>query len=368
QFSLDVGRFGEAVVAWRQQPADGAGFTRPRALAAVTPDAFAPEAATFAAPFDVDGEGAEGPDALGPVAAAAAGPSRLVLFGAGATVLAGDFSDTAGAAPVRLDAGGLQTPPDPQGDLAAGGAAALAWKANPAAGARGGLVLRERRADGVTSDRTLSAPRGGVVDAFRLAGSGLGDGLVAFTQGTGAGRQVAAGLVDAPPDVFNAQAPLEWVRGERVEIAWDPARHAVRRISYAVVVDDEVVADGLRAERFTLPLADVADGRRALTVVATDDAGQETTSVTADLKVDRRAPRVAVQVRGRVARVTVSDGRGRSGVAAAETRITWGDGARAAGRARAARRYRGPGRYRVSVRVRDRAGNAATVRRSVVIR
>lgn len=368
QFSLDVGRFGEAVVAWRQQPADGAGFARARALAAVTPDVFSPDAATFGAPFDIDGDGAEGPEALGPLSAAAAGPSRLALFGAGTAVLATDFSDTAGAAPMRLDAGGLRSAADPQADLAGSGAAALAWKVDPAAGARGGLLVRERRADGVTTDRTLAAPRGGVVDVFRLAGSGLGDALVAFTQGTGAGRQVAAGLVDAPPDVFNAQAPLDWVRADRVEVAWDPARHAVRRISYAVVVDDEVVADGLRGERFALPLADVADGRRAVTVVATDDAGQETTSVAADLKVDRRPPGVSVRVRGRVARVVVSDGRGRSGVSAAETRITWGDGARAAGRARAARRYRRPGRYRVSVKVRDRAGNAATVRRSVVVR
>jgi hypothetical protein len=342
QFSLDVGRFGEAVVAWRQQAAEGAGFTGARALAVVTPDAFSPDAARFAAPFDVDGDGADGPGELGPVSAAAAGPSRLVSFGAGASVFAADFSDTAGAVPTRLDTGGLQSAPDPQADLAASG--------------------------GVTSERTLSAPRGGTVDGFRLSGSGLGDALVAFTQGTGAGRQVAAGLVDAPPDVFNTQAPLDWVRTERAEIAWDPARHAVRRITYAVVVDDEVVADGLRAERFTLPLTGLEDGRRAVTVVATDDAGQETTSVAAELKLDRRAPRVAVRVRGRLAQVVVADGRGRAGVAAAATRISWGDGARASGRARAARRYRAPGRYRLTVRVRDRAGNAATVRRTLVLR
>ena len=68
---------------------------------------------------------------------------------------------------------------------------------------------------------------------------------------------------------------------------------------YSVVVDDDVAADDLRATGHDLRLAEVADGRRTVTVVATDDAGQETTSVPAELKVDRRPPRVAIRLRGR---------------------------------------------------------------------
>ena len=48
--------------------------------------------------------------------------------------------------------------------------------------------------------------------------------------------------------------------------------------------------------------------------------------------------------------------------------MSFGDGARAAGRGAAAHRYARPGRYRVVVRAADRAGNRVTVRRVVRVR
>ncbi len=369
QFSLDVGRYGEAVIGWRQQPTDGAGFTRARALASTSTDVFSSGAATFGPPLDVDGEGAEGPaDGIGPVVVSAAGPTRLAVYAAGTTAFTTDFSDTATAAPLRVEAAAIPAAPDPQGDLAESGAAALAWLSNAGDGARGALVLRERRADGITTDRSVSAPRGGPVDGFVLAGSGLGDALAGFSQGTAAGRQIAAGLIDAPPGVFNVQTPVDWVRGTRARLDWDPARHAVGGVRYSVVVDDEVAADDLRATGHGLRLAEVADGRRTVTVIATDDAGQETTSISAELKVDRRPPRVAIRLRGREVTVTVNDGRVGAGTSVADTRVSFGDGARLARRARATHRYRRSGRFRVTVRVRDRAGNRAIVRRTARVR
>jgi hypothetical protein len=201
-----------------------------------------------------------------------------------------------------------------------------------------------------------------------LDGSGLGDALVGFSQGTGAGRQIAGTFVNAPPDVFNVQAPIDWVRTSKVDIEWDPSAHAIGGVTYSVVVDDDSVAEELKATKAKLSTRDLGDGRKTVTVVAMDSAGQETTSVEATLKVDRRRPTVKVSVRGRSVRVSVSDGRGGSGVNRAATRASFGDGARAAGRKARAHRYGRPGLYRVRVRVADAAGNRRTVTKKVRIR
>ena len=298
----------------------------------------------------------------------ASGAAVLAAFGQGAAALTVDGDDQGVQAPARVDDGGGQAPTDPVVTLGASGAAAFAWKRN--AGARGAVVARERRSDGVTTDRQLSAARGGAVDDVRLGGSGLGDALVAWSQGSAAGRQIAAAAVDAPPDTFNVQTPLDWVRSATVALQWDPALHAIGEVRYAVVVDDDTKADGLRGTTTTLKTSEFDDGARTVTIVATDDAGQETTSVPATLKIDRRAPRVSFSRRGRVLRVRISDGAkgAGSGTRSGSVAIGFGDGARSAGRPGARHRYSRAGRFRVVVRVRDKAGNAATVRRTVRIR
>lgn len=201
-----------------------------------------------------------------------------------------------------------------------------------------------------------------------MDGSGLGDAVVAFSQGSGAGRQIGGTFVNAPPDVFNAQTPLGWVRTDEVDLEWDPSAHAVGGVTYSVVVDDDTVADALKATKTTLETKDLEDGQRVVTVVATDSAGQETTSVEATLKVDRRAPKVKLSVRGRTVRVTVRDGRGASGAKAEATRVSFGDGARASGSEAGSHRYARPGSYRVTVRVADAAGNRRTMAQRVRVR
>lgn len=370
QFDLSVARFGAAAIAWRQAPPQGAGawFTRPRAYVATSPNVYSDQARAFGTPRAIDGAGDDGPVAgLGPIAVSAGDPDLLATFASGGA-LAVDADETTVAAPARLDDGAGVAPIDPVGVLGDGGAAAFAWKRNNPP--RGGLVLRERRTDGVVADRILSAPRGGQVDDVRISGSGAGDALVAATQGEGDGRQLVAAWIDAPPQAFNVQAPLDWVRTANVELTWDPAVHAIGGVTYDVVVDDDTVASGVRGTTALVRTSDLDSGARTITIVATDDAGQETTSVPAQLKLDRLAPTATVRVRGRSAVVAVRDGaRGTgSGVRAARTRITFGDGVRVANRSRVTHRFRRPGRYRVVVRAADRAGNTALVRRTVSVR
>jgi hypothetical protein len=364
QFDLDVGRYGDAVVGWRQQPADGSGFSRPRALAAQLPLVYSEKASKFADPRALD-QGPDGPS-VGPVAVSSSDPELLAGYAAAGAVFTLDGSDVALEAPERVDAGASPDPGVPGVELGSSGAAAFAWRSN--SGNRGAAAVRERRSDGVASDRSLSAPRGGQVDSVALDGSGLGDALVGFTQGTGAGRQVAASFVNAPPDVFNVQAPLDWVRKSKVDIEWDPSAHAIGGVTYSVVVDDDSVAEDIKSTKAKLSTKELDDGKRTVTVIATDASGQETTSVEATLKVDRRAPSVRVRVRGRSVSVSVRDAKGASGANREATRATFGDGARAAGRSASRHRYARPGLFRVRVQVADVAGNRRTVTKKVRIR
>ena len=57
-----------------------------------------------------------------------------------------------------------------------------------------------------------------------------------------------------------------------------------------------------------------------------------------------------------------------SGVAAAATRISFGDGHFGGGHARARHRYAHAGRYRIVLHVRDKVGNRAVLLRTVTVR
>ena len=107
-----------------------------------------------------------------------------------------------------------------------------------------GLVgVQERRADGVVEPTQLSAPRGGAVGRMAMGGSGLGDAIVAWAQGGGANAQIAAAVIDAPPDPFLVLLPSGWQRKRRIRIAWDHSPNAIGRVRYSVSVDDEPVIE-----------------------------------------------------------------------------------------------------------------------------
>lgn len=360
-FDLSVGRFGEAAIAWRQTSDAG---QPSRAFLSTLPDQFAADAATFSEPRIVDGGGASAPAGLGIPSVSTLGGATLIGLGAGGAATTVDVSDADVAAPVRIDKGDAAADPLTRVSLSSDGGAALAFRLG--SGGRQSVRLLERREDGAGGDRVLAGPRGGAIDELLLAGSGAGDALAAFTQGTGAGRQLVVGAVDAAPHTFSVQTPLEWVRADEVPLRWDPAVAAIGRVRYSVVVEDDVVAEDLRATRTTLETEELDDGELSVAVVATDAAGQETSSVPATLKLDRTRPRLQIKrLRGRRVELRVVDGRG-SGANAAATSMTV-RGKRLAGRTRRAVRLP-VGRHRVVVRTADKAGNRATLRRTVVVR
>jgi hypothetical protein len=216
----------------------------------------------------------------------------------------------------------------------------------------------------------VSGAMGGPVAAFELSGSGLGDALAGFEQGSGAGAQIVATGIDAPPGEFAVQTPVGWVRRRAIGLRWDEPPHAIGGVRYAVTLDDDTVAEGLTRERFRLPRRRLDNGIAVVQVVAEDDGGQETTSFPGELQVDGRAPRVRLNRRGRRLTARVTDGRRRrrvSGVARSSVRVRFGDGKQARDKARLTHTYRRAGRFRVVVTARDEAGNRARVVKRVVV-
>ena len=364
-FSLATGPFGEAAVAWRG--ITSAEDQTPRIWMAGLPDQFAKEAAAFSAPRFADGgsDSVVPAGALGRPGVAISGPDTLVGLSIGGTAQTIDASETEMGAAKRVDAGDASPDPGTVVSLGSDGAAALAWKTGVAG--RGAVRLQERRTDETVADKVLTGPRGGVVDELKLAGSGTGDGIAAFTQGIGAGRQLVVGVVDAPAQTFAVQAPIDWVNAKTVKIGWDPAKAAIGSLRYTVIVDDGVVGKDLRSTAFALPTGPFADGSRTITVVATDPAGQETSSVPVVLKLDRAKPTMKTRVRrGRRVEIRLADRS--SGVVPETVKATFGNGRKASGSTTLKVRYARPGRYRIVVRATDEAGNAAILRKTVTVR
>lgn len=367
-FSLDLAGFGQGAIAFRQRPAEGGALSGTRVMLSTIPETFTAGANVFGAARIVDGGGDGGPAVVpgAPAVATTRDGDVRVAFSLAQRTLLTAADDRGVDRPQRLDDGRSSAPGEPLADVGAGGAAAVAWKVRR--GASGGVGISERRADGVPVRQVLSAPVGGAVDDLALGGSGLGDAIVAWTQGPPERLQVAAAVVDAPPDAFAVQVPIGFVRRGPVRLRWDEPSHAIGSVRYAVTVDDDTVAENLRRLRHAVPLRRLDDGVAIVQVVAEDAGGQETTSAPAELKVDTRAPRPRVAVRpGGVVRVRLTDGPRRrvAGVAPRSVRVRWGDGRRSRGRARLTHAYARGGRFRIVVTARDRAGNTVRARRWV---
>ncbi len=380
-FSLDVSGFGQAAIAFRQQPGQASTLGGTRAFVNELPDVFSEKAGAFGGARLADG-GLRGD--LG-TPSVAVDPRGLFVagFGSGpATLLAA--GDDASIEPVkRLDEGMSSEAGEPLVDLAETGAAVAAWR--ELRGAVGLVAVQERRADGVVEPTELSAPRGGRVAQVAMGGSGLGDAILAWTQGSGDNVQIAAAVIDAPPDPFLVLLPSGWQRKGRIPIAWDRTLNAIGGVRYSVSVDDEPVIENLRRLRALLSRDQVEDGRHRIQIFATDEAGQETGSRAGSLLVDRNGPRVRLRRHGRTLIVAVSDGprSAGSGLRRRSVKVSFGD--RQAGASAFVRKggkkgkrkrspvvrvrhmYSGRGRFLLKVRARDRAGNVTVLKRGVRI-
>jgi hypothetical protein len=323
-FALDVSGFGQAAVAFRQQPGQSSKLTAPRLFVNEMLDAFGAGAAAFAGARLVDGgvQGGLGAPSVG------VDPNGVFVtgFAAGTATLLGSGDNAKVGTIERLDEGGSSVAGEPLVDLAETGAAVAAWR--ELRGNAASVGLQERRADGVTDPAGLSAPQGGVIGSLRMGGSGLGDAIVAWTQGSGANTQVAAAVVDAPPNPFFVETPTGWRRQAEIGIHWAAAVNAIGGVTYSVSVDDEPVGKETKRLFALLRSGQIGDGRHRIQVFAIDDAGQQTGSRNAVLRVDRTPPQVTLRRHGRRLAVSISDGArlATSGLKGSSAKVNFGDG------------------------------------------
>jgi hypothetical protein len=370
ELALDVSGFGEGAVAYRQQPAPGSGFTRPRVFVAEIPSSFDPHGAAFAPARIVDGGGGEGPAGpLGPLSMAVDSQGGFdVGFGSGVQSFdASGTETTLAATPARLDDGLSSAAGNPVLTRADNGALAAAWKVEEHGA--GAVAVLERRADGTPNRQLVSAPHGGAVHQLDLGGSHHGDALIGFLQGDDANTQIAAVVVRAPPGEFVLDTPATWVKAPRIPLQWETPLAGAGKLTYSVLVDDREVAENLTSTETILSRSEVPSGVHTIQVEATDSLGQVVDSEPSTLKVDRSPPRVSVRVRGGTVTMRVSDGaKGQSsGVNVGSVHVSFGDGRSAHGRAMLRHRFKAGGSYTVTVTASDRAGNRVSTRRRVSV-
>ncbi len=218
QFSLDSAGFGQGAIAYRQQPAADGPLVGTRIMLTTIPETSAPNAAAFGAPRIVDGAGdapAGRPGRPRSPSTASVTP-RPSSASPSAVLPSADDRTVRARAPRRrrTSIGGT-----PEVDIGASGAAVAAWQVRRGRRRRGGDRAPRRTA--CRSARRWPRPRAASSPGFALAGSGLGDGLLGWMQG----GQIAAVVVDAPPDPFAANAPTTYVRTPPA----DPLGHARAR-------------------------------------------------------------------------------------------------------------------------------------------
>lgn len=378
-FDLDDAGFGQAAVAFRQQPGQGSKLSAPRTFVNERPDAFAEGAGAFHGARLIDG-GPQG--ALGPPSVAVEPEGGFLAgFSSDAATLLGSGDNSEVAAIERADSGGSSVAGEPLVDLAESGASVVAWK--ELRGGAGAVAMRERRSDGVVESTALTTPGGGAIGGLTLGGSGLGDAIVAWRQGTGAKAQIAAAVVDAPPDPFLIEVPDGWQRKALLRIGWNEAENAIGSLRYSLSIDDEPIGKRTTRLHALIRSQRIGEGRHRLQIFAIDRNGQETGSRKALILVDRKQPRVLLRRRGNRLTVVVSDHP--SGVKGRTVKASFGDrpGASSPGstvqisKAQKKQKSRpvvihhtfsAPGSYRVTVKARDRAGNRVSFSRRVQVR
>jgi hypothetical protein len=281
---------------------------------------------------------------------------------------------------VRVDSLQNSTPPPAVPATAGLVSTLIAWQQNP--GTTGAPEIRMRYAqDGshLGPEQVVSAPSQGSTDAasgLAAAGDVAGDAAIAWVQGSPSSNQILAA------QLYQAPGPVAPVSGFRYAvsahplIAWTPAAESWGAARYLVSIDGVQVAQ-TTSTRIRIPSV-VADGSHTWQVQAINQAGLTDTPRVATVWVDTVAPSASLTLRGarRVGsylhiQVTYTDSpppeppAAASGIA--QVLVKWGDGSSyriAHGKFHA---YRRRGRYRLSVIVKDRAGNTTTLTRRLTI-
>jgi PKD domain len=245
------------------------------------------------------------------------------------------------------------------------GGGVSAWPSEDAHG-HPAVAVREDFPEGGVQTAIVGGGAGGPIGALSVGRSGLGDGLVAFQQGPLGNAAIVATQVTTPPASFPVSVPNGIVKPAAAIVTWAPAPSANGPLSYTVVLDGRALPTPQGTQSLRLSPIGLGGGVHDVQVLATDIFGQATLTAPTQITI-AGPPTVAVTASRRLS-VTVRVTDPGIGVRAARVHVSFGDGARAAGRTVLRHSYRRPGTYTIVVRAADRLGEAGVVRKRVHVR
>ena len=351
--AVAVGPYGETQIAFRVLGASGS--------AVATTGVYANSILSEIAPHGSEPRGASllgTGSGLGPPSDAIdqEGGAFRVSWTAGGAVRELEGSNRAAGSAVMVGAGAGSAPTI----INPAGGGTTAWSAP--SGQPPAVQVREDYAGGAFQGATLAGGVAGVVSGPLLGGDGKGDALIGFSQGPSGQAEIVGAFIQAPPAPFVLSVPNGWVRGGEATIGWESSFDAVPGVTYTVYVDGRPRQRDLTGLSARLGATGLGDGVHHVQVLATDASGQQTMSAREELKVDANPPVVSVRSVDHRRGVRVTARSDASGVDAAATQISFGDGHGVKGRASATHVYARAGVYTIVAHVRDRVGNHAIVR------
>jgi len=364
--TVAISRLGQAVVAYRQAAGPGSPLRGPRIYLNTLPDGEGAGGAEFTGASIVDAVGA-GPMVGPPSIDVDEKRDVRLLYDSNGTprVVEGTGLGLSGT----LSLGPPFAGPEPTSASVMNpvGGGISAW---PSADPQGqpAVAVREDFPAGGVQTALVSGGAGGEVAELAVGNSGLGDGLVAFRQGTLGNAAIVAARATAPPEQSILTVPHGWLKPAQAVVAWEPAVSADGPLTYQVVLDGRPLTTPAGASQLRLDPLALSSGVHRVQVLVTDRDGQATLTPPSTLQIDALPPAVKIQriEAGHAVSVRVSDAY--SGVRARAVRVSFGDGSSAAGRTRFRHSYARPGVYRIVVLVSDRIGNQGVVRQLVSVR
>ena len=367
--SVAVSRLEQADVAYRQAAGPSSPLPGPRIFLNILPDNESASGAEFAGAQVLDENVAGGKAAtVGPPSVDSDEHGEVrVLYDANGTprVIEGDDRGPTGA----LSLGPSFVGPEPVAAsvMNPAGGGISAW---PSANAQGdpAVAVREDFPDGAVQTALVSGGAGGEVGELAVGRSGLGDGLVAFRQGSFGDAAIVAAQATAPPAELVLDVPDGWVKPSDAVVKWHPAASADGPLRYTVVLDGRELTTPAGAFQLRLDPRGLGSGRHRVQLLATDTDGQSTLSAPSSLQIDGEAPTVKITRAQGGYGVTVGVSDAYSGVDAHAVSVSFGDGHSGRGRKRFNHRYAHGGVYRIVVHVRDKLGTAGVVREWVNVR
>lgn len=260
----------------------------------------------------------------------------------------------------------------------------IAWQQTPATGSTQILVSYAPNGADLGAPMVVSAAVNGPTDAAQglfAAGDANGDAAIAWVQGQIGALSIDTAELVAGPGGAGGHPGVVYTKQNTPDLVWSAARESWGPVTYTVALDGAILGQtGALSWQPTVPLL---DGPHLWQIKATNQAGLSSNGAVETLFVDTYPPVVHARLSGKLEpgktlTLTLRDadppnprepGSKASGVAAVT--VDWGDRTalvRGPTLPRATHIYRRSGRYTVTVTVTDRAGNAASVTRRLVIK